>query len=283
MFKCGALVVNSRSNKLIPSLSAAAKLVKEVLYVPLASEHDPSSSDLKEISQKINELYLHISKINPQLDLRVILPHQLPQASPPLLSTAVDALLSPLLLQDAQALPEYSCIKERSTVQDITSLFKPLTLHDSSETSQVPAELLSPGALQAYSDVALGGTFDCIHNGHRLLLTQAALLATRRVLVGVANGPLLANKTLMELIKPIEFRINKVVNFLTDCKPGLVMEVVPITDVFGPTAWDKDLQCLIASRETASALTVINEEREKKVRLSWLMYTPRYSKCACLR
>ncbi len=265
MFRCGALVVNSRSNKLIPSLNAAAKLVNEVLYVPLAAE-DAHSTGLTEISQRIDQLYLHISKINPQLDLRVILPSTIQQATPiPTLSNRVEALLSPVQLTEAKQLPEFISVQNRiSREADVASLFTLLRLSD--DPLEAINSLSQATSIQSYTDVALGGTFDCIHSGHQLLLTQGALIATNRMVVGVANGPLLTNKTLMELIKPVNERIRQVESFLRDCKPHLQLEIVPITDVYGPTAWDGDLQCLIASTETAVAIDTINKERGDKVK-----------------
>ena len=119
--------------------------------------------------------------------------------------------------------------------------------------------------LKALSDVALGGTFDYIHNGHRLLLTQAALVTTNRILVGVANGILLKNKTLSELIKPVEERIAEVEALIRDIQPEVCIEVVPITDVYGPTAWDEKLDGLVVSAETVSGGDKVNEERKRRV------------------
>ena len=264
MFRCGALIVNSRSNKLIPSLNAAAKLVNEVLYVPLAAD-DAQSTGLTEISQRIDQLYLHISKINPQLDLRVILPSTIQQTTPiPTLSNRIETLLSPVQLTEAKQLPEFKSVQNRIGGEaDLTSLFTLLQLTD--DPLETINNLSQATPIQSYTDVALGGTFDCIHNGHQLLLTQGALIATNRMVVGVANGPLLTNKTLTELIKPVDERIQHVERFLRDCKPHLQLEVVPITDVYGPTAWDEGLKCLVASTETAVAIDTINKERGDKV------------------
>lgn len=40
---------------------------------------------------------------------------------------------------------------------------------------------------------------------------------------------------------------------------------VPITDVYGPTAWDADLQCLVVTTDTARGGDKVNEERKRKV------------------
>ena len=54
-------------------------------------------------------------------------------------------------------------------------------------------------------------------------------------------------------------------SFLRDVKPELSLEVVPITDVYGPTAWDQELEALVVSHETAKGGDMVNQERDKKV------------------
>ena len=49
-------------------------------------------------------------------------------------------------------------------------------------------QLPSDGPLQ-FADVAVGGTFDRLHAGHRLLLAVAALVSTRMVYIGVTSEP----------------------------------------------------------------------------------------------
>jgi hypothetical protein len=40
---------------------------------------------------------------------------------------------------------------------------------------------------ETYPNVCLGGTFDRLHGGHKLLLTAAALVCTKRLTVGVCG------------------------------------------------------------------------------------------------
>ena len=62
----------------------------------------------------------------------------------------------------------------------------------------------------------LGGTFDRIHGGHKLLL-QTALKLAKRVLIGVTTDELARRgKKLPELIYPYEKRVQDVIDFLQD-------------------------------------------------------------------
>lgn len=47
-------------------------------------------------------------------------------------------------------------------------------------------------------------------------------------------------------------RTRRVRGFLEFFKPGLVYDIVPINDVYGPTAWDPNIQALVVSKETLS-------------------------------
>ena len=58
-------------------------------------------------------------------------------------------------------------------------------------------QLPSDGHLQ-FADVAVGGTFDRLHAGHRLLLAVAALVSTRMVYIGVTSEPVWLHKLLQQ-------------------------------------------------------------------------------------
>lgn len=63
----------------------------------------------------------------------------------------------------------------------------------------------TPGPLR-YERVAVGGTFDRLHAGHRLLLAATAALSSRYVFVGVTSDALLANKRAAHLLQTYEAR-----------------------------------------------------------------------------
>lgn len=54
-----------------------------------------------------------------------------------------------------------------------------------SDVDEEPVGILEK--VRTYENVVLGGTFDRLHNGHKLLLSQAVLRATKSVTVGVTD------------------------------------------------------------------------------------------------
>uniref|UniRef100_H2ZE74 Bifunctional coenzyme A synthase n=1 Tax=Ciona savignyi TaxID=51511 RepID=H2ZE74_CIOSA len=113
------------------------------------------------------------------------------------------------------------------------------------------------------NDVVIGGTFDKIHPGHKVLLSEATLLANNRLLIGVTNGKMLERKTLHELIRPCEKRINDIQKFLTDVHDFHIKDESIITDPIGPAATDPHLQCIVVSKETERGGAVVNDARAK--------------------
>ncbi|XP_026273775.1 bifunctional coenzyme A synthase [Frankliniella occidentalis] len=115
-----------------------------------------------------------------------------------------------------------------------------------------------------YDNVVLGGTFDRLHTGHKILLSEAVLRCRRKMTVGVTDASMLKSKYLSELIEPCEDRMSHVLEFLQDVDPNIEYDVVPISDPFGPTKDDPTFELIVVSEETLKGGLKINEVRAQK-------------------
>jgi phosphopantetheine adenylyltransferase len=169
-----------------------------------------------------------------------------------------------------------------------------------------PAEEFQPleSRRKMHYSVAVGGTFDHLHAGHKLLLTMATLLLEphgqsdqrRRIVVGITQDELLKNKRYASFLESWETRQRSVSDFLLalldysaplgtppaafqvsrsslnrkevhlKLSPALVIEFVAISDPFGPTITDKSISALVVSAETRGGGHAVNKKREE---LGW--------------
>ncbi|KAM6500267.1 Nucleotidylyl transferase [Amanita muscaria] len=101
-----------------------------------------------------------------------------------------------------------------------------------------------------YPVLALGGTFDHLHPGHKILLSMGAWITSRKIIVGVTDDEMLQKKANKDVMEKLPVRMERVRTFLRFFKPSLEFEIVPLNDVYGPTGWDPDIQALVVSKET---------------------------------
>lgn len=119
-------------------------------------------------------------------------------------------------------------------------------------------------SLPQFKVVALGGTFDRMHNGHRSLLTLAASCCGDKLVVGITCAELLSSKKNASEIYAFVKREKDVKEFLSIVKPTLKVATVGLVDPFGPTVTDKDIEAIVVSSETIGGARKINQIRSEK-------------------
>jgi phosphopantetheine adenylyltransferase len=150
--------------------------------------------------------------------------------------------------------------------------------------------------------VAVGGTFDHLHVGHKLLLTATALVLEpleeaeqgreRMLTAGITGDALLVNKKYAEFLESWEERYESTAFFLSaimdfsegsnpqvertwgsgpnektvkmKVRPNLVFNFVEIVDPFGPTITMEEISALVVSEETHSGGEAVNNKRKEK-------------------
>ena len=71
-----------------------------------------------------------------------------------------------------------------------------------------------------------------------------------RIFFSFLDDSLLQKKANKDVIQSLAERMACTRAFLDAFKPGLVYDLVPLTDVAGPTGWDPYVQALVVSKET---------------------------------
>lgn len=277
MFRYGLLVLSPSClrSKLPALLTQVSQEVKEVLYVDIY-EPDFVVHRVRSLYELLVDVYGTGSSKTGELDVRVLLPRTLaPSGSgteevrnlvkPPEVAFVDDVFENN---ESKVGLLEFKkWLARRFQLSDLDGKLKYLNLEDEIiSKGGVEKELssdLNGTCLQSYKQVVLGGTFDHMHSGHRLLLAVSSLLCEQRITVGLSEGPLLQKKVLKELIEPFQDRKRNLKEFLEDVKPGLEHNIIPLTDPVGPAGTDPEYQCLIVSKETEKGGFVVNDMREK--------------------
>ncbi|PRP75471.1 hypothetical protein PROFUN_15721 [Planoprotostelium fungivorum] len=116
----------------------------------------------------------------------------------------------------------------------------------------------------SYKKVALGGTFDHFHDGHKSLLRKAAEVTSGELIVGVTGAELLNNKKYAELIQPFDVRAKSAKDYLQSLKDSVHYRIVELHEPNGPTTEEEDVEAIVVTSETRKGGESINQIRQSK-------------------
>lgn len=186
MARTGLLIVTSLS-KIAISLTAARNHVFKTLYIQLYSPFN-QTRPTPTFSKAISTIYTTSLIWCNHLDVRIIVGN-LKASTPKKFSKTIDVLLFD------------NCFPASETTR-VSASFTSASIIKLEEAGNAPAtESLTPTNIvkfdfdetgttegcTVYDNVVLGGTFDRLHIGHKILLTEAVLRAKKRLVVGVTD------------------------------------------------------------------------------------------------
>ena len=116
--------------------------------------------------------------------------------------------------------------------------------------------------MKKFRKVAVGGTFDELHRGHKVLLMKAFEIG-ERVLIGLCTDEFARKLGKPHLTAPYEERLIELKVFLSVLGLLEKAEIIPLNDPFGPTLAQSCIEALIVSEETRATAVKINENRRK--------------------
>lgn len=113
-----------------------------------------------------------------------------------------------------------------------------------------------------FEKVAVGGTFDYLHDGHVEILEKSFEVG-ERVLIGIVSDTMKLVKDSVG-IQPLKVRKQGLLKLLRSRGWIKRAEVRVISDPYGPTVDDGSLEAIVVSRETRSRAEEINEIRRRR-------------------
>lgn len=108
--------------------------------------------------------------------------------------------------------------------------------------------------------VALGGTFDSLHEGHKVLLRRA-FEAGGEVIIGVTSDGYVKKP---HKIDPYDVRVEGVKGYLEELGILSRARIVPLEDPYGPTVTEEDVEAIVVSEETLTTAHEINKIRKER-------------------
>ena len=114
-----------------------------------------------------------------------------------------------------------------------------------------------------FKEVAIGGTFDVLHRGHKILL-RTAFRAGDRVLIGLSRNGFVRRLVKNHRVDRYPRRKRELISFLK--KEGLLdrAKIIPLDDPYGPIINNSTVNAVVVSRMTKKTAEKINTIRRRR-------------------
>lgn len=108
--------------------------------------------------------------------------------------------------------------------------------------------------------VAVGGTFDELHRGHKTLL-RTAFAYGENVWIGLCTDEFAKKLRKNHEIASYEERVNELKRFLNDLGVLNRAKIIPLSDPYGPATTSTEIEAIVVSKETEPRAREINALR----------------------
>jgi pantetheine-phosphate adenylyltransferase len=113
-----------------------------------------------------------------------------------------------------------------------------------------------------YTSIAVGGTFDQVHKGHRALLSKA-FDSAKTVFIGVTSDEFVARHG-KKTIHTYDERVSNLRHYLDDAYPERKYLIAKLDENFGPAVLRGDIEAIAVSEETKVRVAEANKIRRAR-------------------
>ena len=116
--------------------------------------------------------------------------------------------------------------------------------------------------MEQFDLVAMGGTFDIIHNGHMALLNKSFSISSK-VIIGLSSDQLAAKRG-KNLINDYSKRLSSLKAVIEKSFPNSSYEISSLENDFGPAVIEGSVKALVVSEDTSNKGLRLNELRAER-------------------
>jgi len=117
--------------------------------------------------------------------------------------------------------------------------------------------------MNKHKTVAVGGTFDELHKGHKALLMKAFEIGDH-VVIGLSSDDFAKKMMKPHFVATYKQRLEDLQKFLSENGWSKRAKIVPLDDSLGPIARTDGVNALVVSKDTETTAGEINRKRKER-------------------